>query len=343
MLVRRRLTRSSWLVGIGCATSVALAQADEVPVVVLIDTGRAAMTERLREELEALDLVVTIVPEPASVEPLEERARAHGAIAAIRVTRSGSGAVEMTVVDRATGKTLSRRLVIATPSDPAAAELVATRTVELFRASLLELNSAHPPRGDVPVSPRIDALAPEPPVRAANEPSPLRLAFAAGAGLSHSADFTAAPQVWAAFTATNAERIGLTAQFSASLAPERRRAREGGVEVLVSEYRLGAVYELGPRSPWIALRLEAGAFLDRLVVNGTAESPYASQREDLLTAGPWLAGGVRLELLPQLSAWSSVSAAYAFPRTVIRAAGRELTTWGRPTRVARAGLEISWP
>lgn len=340
---RRLLAGLSSLLGLCCSFRVASAQTEATPLVILIDTGREAMTERLREELEALELQVTVVPEPSSAEPLEDRARAHGAIAAIRVTRSGSGAVEMTIVDRATGKTLSRRLVIATPSDPAAAELVATRTVELFRASLLELKSAHPPRGDVPVPPRIDALAPNPPTEPSASPSALRLAFAVGAGLASNPEFVAAPHVWAAFTATNADRLGLTAQFSASLAPERLSAPEGQVEVLVSEYRLGVVYELGPRSNWMALRLETGALLSRLVVNGSAQPPYVAEREDRLTAGPWLATGLGVELVPQLSAWANASAAYLFPHTVVRVAGRELTSWGRPMLAARAGLEVCWP
>ena len=97
--------------------------------------------------MSARGLEVTVVSGRDPTEPLEARARAANAVGAIRITGSGSGSVEMTILDRATGKTVSRHLAIATPSDPASAELVATRTVELLRASLMELEAPHPPRG----------------------------------------------------------------------------------------------------------------------------------------------------------------------------------------------------
>src|SRR5688500_8238648 len=112
------------------------ARAEQGPaLVVLIDPGLPALSRRLEEEIEALGLSVVNVPEIGPGESLEDRARSAQAVAAIRVMSAGSGFVEMTIVDRATGKTVSRRLAIATPADPAAAELVATRTVELLRAS----------------------------------------------------------------------------------------------------------------------------------------------------------------------------------------------------------------
>ncbi len=137
------------------------ARAEQALRVLVIDPGVPALSGRLSEEIEALGLTVVIVDGDSSA-PLEESARENEAIAAIRIEGGGSGAVEMTIVDRATGKTVRRRLAIATPSDPASAELIATRTVELLRASLMELSAAHPPRGEVPITrPEIETLTAE--------------------------------------------------------------------------------------------------------------------------------------------------------------------------------------
>ncbi|MGC4068029.1 MAG: hypothetical protein QM784_25950 [Polyangiaceae bacterium] len=140
--------------------AVAQGQGEAPKVLVTVDSGEEALTTRLCQEMEALGLTVIVgddVAEGASA--LETEARRRDAIAAVRVLDTRSGTVEMTIIDRATGKTVQRRLVIATPSDPAAAELIAVRTVELLRASLMELHSSHPARGDVPITTRVQAMA----------------------------------------------------------------------------------------------------------------------------------------------------------------------------------------
>lgn len=126
---------------------------------VLMDPGVPELARRLREEIDSLGFEVVNVREDDARQPLELRARALGAVAAIRITLFGPGTVDMSIVDRATGKTVSRKLAIATSSDPAATELIATRTVELLRASFMELSATHPARGDVPVPAEARALS----------------------------------------------------------------------------------------------------------------------------------------------------------------------------------------
>src|SRR5688500_19694357 len=149
---------SLWLI-IGLCSSARAASAGEADsaLVILIDPGSPALARRLEEEIETLELSVKVVREVDPKQPLEDLARSARAVAAIRVTQAGAGVVEMTIVDRATGKTVSRRLAIATPADPASAELGATRTVELVRASLMELSAPPPARGDPALTPRIAA------------------------------------------------------------------------------------------------------------------------------------------------------------------------------------------
>ena len=305
----------------------------------LVDPGVPALAHRLREEIEALGLDVELVPEQEPPEPLDARARAEGALAAIRITSSGSGAVEMTIVDRATGKIVSRRLAISTPNDPAAAELIATRTVELLRASLMELSAEHPSRGDVPVPAEVEALAPSP-AEPAGEWGTVSLG--AGPALVYQPDFGFAPDAWLTLTLVTKSRVGVTAQLLLPLAHEELATSAGQVTLLATQYRLGAVLEAGDSDALLTGRFQAGLLLARLDLSGVAEEPYFVEDDALVAWGPWLGGALLLRMTPNFGALLGVEGALGFPRTVIRSAGREVSTWGRPVCTGRAGLELSW-
>jgi hypothetical protein len=305
---------------------------------VLIEPG-PLLSHRLQDEIESLGLGVTVVAEPQPPEPLEATARAARAVAAIRVTQSGTGAVEMTIVDRTTGKTVSRRLSIATPSDPAAAELIATRTVELLRASLMELAAEHPTRGDVTVTPEIEALKPR--LEPARQGT---LSLALGPALAYSQSLGTAWNAWAALTFVTRDQIGVTAQLSLPVTVARLQSDEGEVAVSASVLRLGAVLQLGTDAAPLIGRFQAGLALARLAVSGTADAPaYVGAHDDLLAWGPWIGAAVRPRLSTHFSAVFAADAGLSFPRTVIRSAGREVTTWGRPLVTGVAGLEVTWP
>ena len=122
-------------------------------MVVVFEPHTEAMSQRLRQEIEALGFEVDLKREESSFASLESLALEARAVAAIRVHPLQAGGVEMTVLDRATGKTVHRELAKVDAVDAAGDELVATRTVELFRASLMELNADHPSRGAVRPSP----------------------------------------------------------------------------------------------------------------------------------------------------------------------------------------------
>ncbi len=315
----------------------ATAHAEPVKRVIVIDPGVPALSGRLLEEIEALGLDASLIGEGDPSESLEGSARRNGAIAAIRISGSETGAVEMTIVDRATGKTVSRRLAIATPSDPAAAELIATRTVELLRASLMELSASHPPRGEVRVTqPEIEKLT-------APEPASMRLSLAIGPSVVKGSSFDLAAGVGMSISVLWKERLGVTGRFFLPVVAAELETSEGRIELRPSLYRVGGVVVIGERSSVFAGYLESGLLFGVLALSGAAESPFFGVHEDELVWGPWLGAGLRSSLTSKLGLVAGVDAAFTYPKTVIRSAGDEVTTFGRPVVSGMLGLEMTWP
>jgi hypothetical protein len=305
--------------------------------VLLVDPGSAPLTVRLREEIESLGLEVTVVSEGDPAEPLELRARLADAVAAIRITQRGSGSVDMTILDRATGKTVSRHLPIATGSDPAASELVATRTAELLRASLMELEAPHPSRGDAAVTPAVRALAA--PVA---ESRATTLAFGAGPALGTSQRLGVSLDIWVAVQVRTQSDFGATASVVAPGTGSGLESAEGRVNASAWQYRIGAVFE-GPRlTRALVPHFEAGATFVTLTTEGVASTPFRGVEQHSTLWGPWVSAGLRCEFLPRLSLLSAAEIVLLFPETVIRSDGREVAAFGRPLVAAKAGLEIAW-
>jgi hypothetical protein len=305
--------------------------------VLLIDTGSTPLTVRLREEIESLGLEVTIVAQGNSTEPLELRARLAGAVGAIRITQRGSGSVDMTILDRATGKTVSRHLPIAIGTDPASSELVATRTVELLRASLMELAAPHPSRGDAAVTPELRALA----VPAVDR-QPITVAVALGPALVNSARLDVSLDVWIAVLLRTPSGFGATAGIVAPGTGTGLESRAGRVNASVWRYRLGAVFEGPHLTRALSPHFEAGATLVTLTTDGIASAPFRGVEQHSTLWGPWASAGLRCQLLPRLSLLAAAELALLFPEIVIRSDGREVATFGRPLAAANAGLEMSW-
>ena len=149
--VRKIIGCGAWGV-LCCALLTGVAYAQGVPaLVVLVASDPASQAaRRLSKELQGIGidvLVLKATPENSSGrESLERSARSVGAIAAVRLVASGGG-TEVWVADRITGKTVIRELMGPTGAD-AEPDDVAVGAVELLRASLMELHSPNPPRGE---------------------------------------------------------------------------------------------------------------------------------------------------------------------------------------------------
>jgi hypothetical protein len=120
-------------------------------------------TVRLRGELGAEGFNVKVVDSPGDADPhtfMEEQAAGADVVAVVAIFADNpTGAVELSVIDRVTGKTVTRRV----PADPAAtrsAEVLSIRAHELLRASFLEIelgqSRAEPPETPPPPPPPLE-------------------------------------------------------------------------------------------------------------------------------------------------------------------------------------------
>ena len=164
MAVTRRLVPCA-VAGMLLLVLMVLAAPASAATVVLIRTPHpSAMaseaTVRLRGELGAEGFNVKVVDSPGAADPhtfMEEQAAGPDVVAVVAIFADNpTEAVELSVIDRVTGKTVTRRV----PADPAAtrsAEVLSIRAHELLRASFLEIE--------------LGASRAEPPERAAAAPA----------------------------------------------------------------------------------------------------------------------------------------------------------------------------
>src|SRR5690606_31446781 len=106
---------------------------------------------RLRAELALQGFEVVVLQDsgdPIDTSSLELEAQSRDALAAIAFQREeDSTTAEVHIVDRVTGKTVTRKLRISSAKDGPL--LLAIRAAELLRTSLLELEPGKPPPPDI--------------------------------------------------------------------------------------------------------------------------------------------------------------------------------------------------
>ncbi len=139
---------------------------------------------RLRAELalQGFDVVVLENADtPIDTDVLEVEAQSRDAFAAVALQReAGSTTAKVHIVDRVTGKTVTRKLKISSGQD--GPMLLAIRSADLLRASLLELRPGEQPPPDVVGAER--KAPPSEVVRFAHEPPHLQVVVG-GAALGH--------------------------------------------------------------------------------------------------------------------------------------------------------------
>lgn len=310
------------------------------------------LERRLRAEFEASGFEVVLADTAKAGPPraLEEAAARAGAAAAVRVTPSEGGGLEVWVADRITGKLLLREVVGGGGERPEPG-MVALRAVELLRASLLELASRTPPRGPLPppaklradvrravaldVAESSEGASPSPPERFA-----VGVGAAAGlgpGGVPPSADVAFSAR-WMALP-----RLGVRLVLLAPLAAPAVEGAEGSARVGVLVAGAGGHLELGSEGSALGASVGAGVGAVWARMDGEARAPFVSSSDDVLSALPYVELGARAELAARVGLRAGLLAGVAAPRPVVRFAGREVASVGRPLLVPSLMLEVATP
>jgi hypothetical protein len=346
----------SALVACALAAPVASAELSDSTTVLVFGVEASPLTGRLRAEIEALGLRVVVVdgrdPSPSD---LTERARAVGAAVAVSTTATAGG-VELLLVDRVTGKTLEREVLARDLSNDDSDSVIALRTVELLRASLLELELGHPPRGEVTATPdvlqTVKTRAPEAEREVRHTPSAAvraerralgEDAILAGVGasvLTHFGQVAMVPGVTATALFQPTQRVAVGLWAGVPLGSSNLAAEEGSAEIWSSVF--GTIFRIAPLTPGAVLEpsLGVGGSVLFLRVEGVEASPnFVTDAEQLMAAGPHGELGCALRVVRGLTLRLDLRALAAFPRPIVEFVGREVASLGRPFVALTLGLE----
>jgi hypothetical protein len=345
-----------WLrLGVACCTLAAaprLARA-EAPSIVLFGL-QGSLSSQIEAELSSLGFHVLMgaaTPTLETTRELQAAARRAGAAAAVSLQPSEQG-VEVWLVDRVTGKTLSRELLQSEPGLDRE-RVIAVRIVELLRASLLELQLPSGAEGEVPATPQLQALAglPDPSLQQKREQSSAgppavegygALRLHAGLGLASSVGATRVTPLLglgAFWQALRSLAIGVSG--SLPLGSAQISDREGSARVTSWQLNLGP--RLYPFAATGAFRLflDLGVSLLQFQIDATEEAaPLVGSSDRLLTAGANAGLGVEWRLSSHFSLCSTVGAGVATPKPVVRFAGRDVLTLARPLLSYTLGVEF---
>jgi hypothetical protein len=335
---------------------VAIAQPlEEKPkVMIRVDAGEESLRSRLQQEMEVLGLEVDdsgSVDAKTDVE-LEAQARRLGAIAIVSVSTADGGKVEMTIIDRATGKTVHRQLVGSTKNDPAAAELIAIRTIELLRASLMEIKSPHPSRGEVEVTPRIEALAYVPvsvkpsadktvPPKGATSPTFETISLFTGASVNYTTGWGIGSGFRGGAATYLLGPVGVQGDVTIPLEPLSHEGARGTAFLDITEFSFSTHYDI--RRPGLVFSSHVGTKICFMKFEGHAVPPYVSENVNLRAYGGFVSAGLSLRLYRRWYFRLEQSVSVLVPNTIVRFGGERAATLGQPLGATALSVEVRLP
>ncbi|HVU03067.1 MAG TPA: hypothetical protein VHE30_15005 [Polyangiaceae bacterium] len=269
-------------------------------------------TTRVRAELAEAGFDVAVVPGSADRSP-REQVEAAGLdpppVATLALFRSGTAAAaDVWVADRITGKTLVRHVDVQDVRGDRAARVLAVRTVELLRASLLEAtDEAAPGEPSTPAAP--PPRVPVDVVRWMEAPRASRPFVRAEVGAGMLVGFPGSPPAFAPVarfgwgTESAAVRVSVVAPAIGA-----EVSAPGGSATLRQELALLEFTGGFPaRGPWAVVG-SAGAGVSHVFADGSAEAPLVAHRGESFTGafafgvGGLLRFGERVGLLADLEA-----------------------------------------
>lgn len=305
-------------------------------VVIVSDEPGDAVSARLERDLRSLGLAVLLLratPENSSdAAALERTARGIGGMAAIHVWSLARGS-ELFVFEPTTQQTLSRSLPSAGPNaDP---NEVALGTLELLRASLLEL---HPIPERAAPAPVASPVAKPPPVLETHRAN-FSLSGAAAVELGLRSVGPSLSTLWAAWFRIRS-CVGGRGFVALPLLSEKGEVPAGRVQVEPLIFGAGLSCNLDAPDSALWPRASLGFAAARLVTRGTARDPARNH-----DGSAWLGGGfgtlglgVRLTRDVHLDLDATC---VILPRPAAIIADEErIGTWGAPAGLLSLGVEV---
>jgi hypothetical protein len=315
----------------------ALARGEQQPrIAALVPSADAAITTRISAELAAAGFELLLAEPrrwPPSRQEIAEIARRERAIAGLALI-SNQNTIEIWIVDRITGKTVVRTLVVnpGAQSEQEQMDLVAICTIETLRATLMEISVPRHTRGEIAPTSAVRAL-----VRAEPSRFSLRIAGALGYG---SDELPAAVELGLAGTVAVLPGLRLGLDTFVPLTTPALTGPEGRAELALS--LAGAFVEMSLTDPAARANvvLGGGAWVGLLTLRGGAEPPYVGSSLQIVTLLPHLDLGARARISRRIAVLARVSGALATPKTNVRFAGRGVASWGQPFVLGAIMFEV---
>jgi hypothetical protein len=319
--------------------------AEERPAVIAVVAAAAdRFGQRVQAELSSLGFqVIRLDPPdaPTSRVSLEAAARHEGAVAAIRAVPSARG-VEVWITDRVTGKTVLREIVLdAGTPDPESA--LAIRTVELLRASLLEVALPEAPPGEVPATPALRAQLdlPAPGALAKRSPPTLRLSLAPGALLSPGG-FGPAAALDVGLAWMPGAHVGASAFATVPLTRPRVVGTAGTADLAALLVGASVRFVFTERESAWAPSLDVGVAALSLSLSGAASAGYRARAASAWTAAPYARLGLAYAVTSLLRLRADLLAGVAADSVAVQLAGHDAATFGRPLVAPSVGVDFGW-
>jgi hypothetical protein len=303
--------------------------ADSTLVVLVRPTAQSIVVSeaitRIRGELIADGFDVSIVDAPPGSDPASVLARADRQASAAATlglfVQPDASAAELWVVDRLTNKTVVRRVEISKAAVGSAPEVLARRSVELLRASLLEILADAERRPLVSRAPRAQASR-----WAAQALEPQRSNWGVEAGAQVLGGFGG---VGPALMPVARGRVVVSDRFAARLTLSGLGTRpyleaaEGSATLSQALGLAEWILEIAPHS-WLRPAVSLGAGAYHISADGSADWPY-----EALDPGTWAfaadaGSGLSLSLSSSFALCLEGHATLVTPRPVILFVGGEV-------------------
>jgi hypothetical protein len=286
---------------------------------------------RIRGELIADGFEVSIVDAPPGSDPASVLARADPQTSAAATLglfpQPDASAAELWVVDRLTSKTVVRRVEMSNSPGASAPEVLARRSVELLRASLLEILVDAQKRPSPTPAPRAQASR-----WVARALEPRRSSWGVEAGAQVLAGVGG---VGGAVMPVGRVRVALGERFATRLTLSglgtrpRVESPEGSATIRQALGLIELIGEIAPQA-WLrpAISLGAGAYY--IGVDGSANWPYAGYDSSRYAFAADAGAGIALSITSSFALALEGHALLVTPYPVIRFLDVDTVETGRP-------------